>query len=200
MQRFVWDLHYPPPIVDRYEYSISEIDGDTPRNRVGPFVGPGQYTAKRTVNGKSYTQPLRVVMDPRVKTPPDGLAQQLTASMQAYDGLRQAREAQAQVKNLREQPKGLSERAGQGPLADAIRSLDQKAAAIEGGGEGGPRGGGAAGRAGDASFTSLNAAMLALLEVLQGSDTTPTTQAVAASEEMQKTLAALLARWNEIRD
>ena len=35
---------------------------------------PRGYTVKLTVNGKSYTQPLTVKMDPRVKTSPAGLA------------------------------------------------------------------------------------------------------------------------------
>jgi hypothetical protein len=31
------------------------------------MVAPGGYTVKLTVNGKSYTQPLTVLPDPRVR-------------------------------------------------------------------------------------------------------------------------------------
>ena len=198
MQRFVWDLHYPPPVTDRPEYPISAIYAYTPRHPLGPFVSPGQYTVKLTVGGKSYTQPLRVVMDPRVKTPAEGLAEQFALSMRAYDGLSQAREALAQIKKLRGQIKDLRAGAGHRSLAEQIEALDQKAAAIEGSG-GVFRGGGGAGGAGEMSLTRISATMLSLMELLQGSDTTPTTQAVAASEEAQRSLAALLARWNEIK-
>ena len=41
---------------------------------------PGAYLVKLTVDGQSYTQPLTLKMDPRVKTPPSGLLEQYTLS------------------------------------------------------------------------------------------------------------------------
>ena len=38
-----------------------------------PWVAAGAYTVKLTVDGKSYTQPLTVKMDPRVKATAEGL-------------------------------------------------------------------------------------------------------------------------------
>ena len=60
------------------------------RHRAGAirsWAPPGQYTVKLTVDGKSYTQPLTLKMDPRVTTPALGLAQQFTLSKQLYDGI-----------------------------------------------------------------------------------------------------------------
>lgn len=195
MQRFVWDLHYAPPIPDRYEYPISAIYSDTPRHPVGPFVQPGEYSVKLTVGGKSYTQSLQVKMDPRVKTPAEGLAQQFELSMRAYDGLIQAREALAQIRKLRAQIKELRASGRPAALTQQLAALDQKLGTIEGS-AGGLRAGATAG---EMSLTRINAVMLSLMELLQGADTTPTTQAVAASEEAQKSLVALLAQWNEIK-
>ena len=195
MQRFVWDMHYPPPEGIQSSYPIAAIYQNTPRNPLGPWVAPGQYTVKLTVSRKSYTQPLKVVMDPRVKTPAEGLAAQFALSMQAYEGLKQTREALAQVRKLRAQIKALGDRAGQGALADAIRALEQKAVALEG--SGGPRG--AVGVV-EISLSRLSGDLNSLLGLLQGSDTQPTTQAAAASDETQKSLAALLARWGEIKN
>src|SRR5262249_34925749 len=120
MQRFVWDMHYAPPGADRYDYPIAAIYGDTPRHPLGPWVMPGDYTVKLTVSGKSYTQSFKVVMDPRVKTPPAELANQFTLSMQVYNGAQQTRAGIEQVRKLRAHLKTLRERVGQGAMADAI--------------------------------------------------------------------------------
>src|SRR5262249_50462735 len=66
MHRFVWDLHYPPPEGGRRSYPLAAIYQDTPSLPRGPAVLPGDYTVKLAVNGRSYVQPLRVTMDPRV--------------------------------------------------------------------------------------------------------------------------------------
>src|SRR5260370_17591015 len=68
MHRFVWDLHYAPPESLSHEFPISAIVHDTPKHPLGAWVVPGNYTAKLTVDGKSYSQPLVVKMDPRIKT------------------------------------------------------------------------------------------------------------------------------------
>jgi hypothetical protein len=195
MQRFVWDMHYAPPVVDRYEYPIAAIYGDTPRHPLGPWVMPGDYTVKLTVGGKSYTQPLKVAMDPRVKTTPAELANQFALSQQVYNGARQTRVGIEQVRKLRAHLKSLRERAGQGAMADAIQAFDQKAAAIEGSG-GGPRGGGGGG---EMNLARMNGTLLALLALLQEADAPPTTQAVAAVKQTEQPLAAILLRWNEFK-
>jgi hypothetical protein len=46
---------------------------------------PGAYTVKLTVDGKSFTQPLTLKMDPRVKTPPAGLKQQFDLAMKVVE-------------------------------------------------------------------------------------------------------------------
>jgi photosystem II stability/assembly factor-like uncharacterized protein len=81
MHRFVWDLRYAPPKALEHDYPIAAIYRDTPREPRGPYVLPGQYTVKLSVSGASYSQPLTVMMDPRVKTPDAGLQQQLALSL-----------------------------------------------------------------------------------------------------------------------
>ena len=53
----------------------------------GPWVLPGTYSVRLTVDGKSYKQPLTVKMDPRVPTPAAGLALQFSLSKQLYDAM-----------------------------------------------------------------------------------------------------------------
>ena len=46
---------------------------------------PGYYTLVLTVNGKKYSQPIVVRMDPRLKTPTAELTEQFRLSKQLYD-------------------------------------------------------------------------------------------------------------------
>jgi hypothetical protein len=87
MHRFVWDLHYPPPAGSTPEYPISATPGDTEPEPKGPWVVPGTYTLKLTASGKSYTQPLVVKMDPRVKSEAGALQDQFALSKKVYDAI-----------------------------------------------------------------------------------------------------------------
>jgi photosystem II stability/assembly factor-like uncharacterized protein len=195
--RFVWDLCYPPPEGARRSYPMTAIYRDTPAEPRGPLVLPGQYVVRLTAGGRSYEQPLTVKMDPRVKTPPEGLARQFELSMQCYEGMRQARETLDQVRKLRERLKELRGRAGPGELADALAELDRKVGTLEGTerrrGErppAGPR---------EVSLARLAGEMYRLQTILQGADAAPTTQTVAACGETQKALHGLLARWGDMK-
>jgi delta 1-pyrroline-5-carboxylate dehydrogenase len=79
-------------------------------------------------------------------------------------------------------------------MAEAIAALDQKAAGIEGAAGGGPRGGGGSG------LSRLASELLSIMNLVEEADATPTTQAVAASEALQKSLADALLNWSEIKD
>ncbi|MBO0727079.1 MAG: hypothetical protein J2P52_15855, partial [Blastocatellia bacterium] len=163
----------------------------------GPLAFPGSYTVRLTVNGKSQSQPLTLKMDPRVTTAPSGIAKMFEVSIRCYEGIAKIRAAQAEIRKLRDQLKALKEKAGQGATADAIAALDQKAAGIEGAGggpRGGPRGGGGSG------LGRLAGELLSVMDLADGADATPTTQAVAASEALQKSLADELSSWSEIKN
>jgi hypothetical protein len=87
MHRFVWDLRVPPPPVLEHEYPISAIAGDTPREPLGPFVPPGTYSVKLTVDGKVITRPLTVKMDPRVAMSDADLAAQFALLQRITEAL-----------------------------------------------------------------------------------------------------------------
>ena len=76
MHRWVWNFRYPSPVATHHEYPISAVPHETPRSPQGPHAPPGQYTVRLTADGPSYTAPLLVKMDPRVKTPPADLQRQ----------------------------------------------------------------------------------------------------------------------------
>ena len=85
--RVTWDLHYPPPKTDRFEYPIAAVAGETTLEPKGPWVLPGTYSVRLTVDGATTTQQLVVVMDPRVKTPEEGLQQQFALSWKVYEAI-----------------------------------------------------------------------------------------------------------------
>ena len=67
-QRFVWNLRYaPPPNADR-NYAIAAVLKDTPSGPVGPFVAPGTYRVRLTVDGTVKEKDIDVRLDPRSPT------------------------------------------------------------------------------------------------------------------------------------
>ena len=197
MHRFVWDLTYERPAVLNTAYPIAAVLHDTPREPRGPWALPARYTVRLTAGGKTFTQPLTVRMDPRVKTPLADLQQQFATSQQLTDGIRRDSVALAQVHALRAELRAARERGG-ASVADAISSLDVKAAAMEGGGGGGR--GGRGGRGGGASsFSSISGELATLYGIVHGSDRAPTTQALAAVAEVQRHLASLLTAWSQLQ-
>ena len=183
MHRFVWDLHYPPPDALQHEIPISAIWHDTPRYPLGAVVLPGQYTVKLTVGGKSYTQPLVVKMDPRVKTPPAGLQQQFRLATKLTSMLHEDFQALEEVRELRAKLK---------PDDD----LDKQAAALVG--VRGRRGAPADDEEGG-SLGALNGQLATVLGIIEGVDATPTTQATAAVADLERKLNQLLSRVRDLR-
>ena len=202
VQRFVWDLKYAPPDAFGHGFPISAIYQNTPLYPLGPSVLPGVYTVKLTANGNSLTQPLTVKMDPRVKTSAADLTQQFNLSLEAYRGMQRTFDTVEQIRKLRAQIKDLISKVDRGPLAEALNTLDKKAAAIggEGRGEGtspGLPGGTIDVR--DPNLTRLNGGFSSLLEHLQSADLAPTEPTVTAATELQKVLKKLLADWETFK-
>jgi photosystem II stability/assembly factor-like uncharacterized protein len=205
MHRFMWDIHYQPIPGGgggRGGLPIAAVPHDTVPAPASPWAAPGQYTVKLSVDGKSYTQPLTLKMDPRVKTAPLGLTQQFTLSKQMYDDLLKVQATLADVRALRE--KVNARRGGPGSVAgDDLRALvafDGKVAALEGGGGAGGRGGGGRGGApeGPDTLGNMSGGLNQLMGLLQGADVTPTTQLTAAVAQRHAALSKLMTQWSAL--
>ena len=207
--RFVWDLHYAPPAgtsAQPGQYPISATPHDTPREPRGPWALPGSYTVRLTVGGKSYTQPLTIKMDPRVKTPRRGRWQQVHAM--SVVALRRDRarfgDHGAGGGASRASSRARARRAHNAALAErSPRSTTSIVAIVGQGGGGGRRGGGGGARPRRRRRTPTirvdqrrAAAADALLE---DADVEPTTQATTAVRAVQRDQAALVARWNAVK-
>ncbi|MCC7240593.1 MAG: glycoside hydrolase [Acidobacteria bacterium] len=95
LHRFVWDLHHERPAAPSFSYPIAAIVHNTPRTPLGSWVLPGTYTVRLAVDGRSQSVPLQVRLDPRVKTPSEGLRRQYDLSRALDGAMRRAGEALA---------------------------------------------------------------------------------------------------------
>ena len=146
-----------------------------------------------TANGKSYSQPLTIKMDPRVKTPLAGLQQQFKLSHDLYTQLLTLSPAAEQASALRKQLKDLQPKATGEALA-AIKALDQKLQALAGGATRRPGAG-----TEPPTLGGLKTKFLTLFGVFQEADVVPSTQAAAAVADLQKQLPPLMDRWNAMK-
>ena len=198
MHRFVWDLHYPPP-EGRRSYPIAAIVQDTPSEPHGPWVAPGEYTVKLTANGQTYTQPLTVKMDPRIKTPAEDLKLQHSISMQCWTSMSVIGDTQKQARDLLTQLAALSDNKGvDGKLAEMIKDLSQKVSSLTGGDS--PRRGG--GRRVDTgtrpALSSLYGQFSSILGIVQEAEAKPTNAAIDAAKKIQANLDTLMGTWQEL--
>jgi len=97
LQRFVWDLHYARPTTD-CSLPISATPFNTKCEPEGPWVLPGTYTARLTVDGAAQTQAFTVRMDPRVRTPLAALRQQHDLSVALHDAMLEGRALAARLR------------------------------------------------------------------------------------------------------
>jgi hypothetical protein len=201
MHRFVWDLHYPEPDVLEHEYPISAIYHDTPRYPLGAAVLPGKYSITLSADGgksdMELNQLLEIRMDPRVKTSPDDLRRQFELDRKIADALHRDYQAVQQVRSLRSQLKGLTDRKPGSEIAKAIAALEAKAAALEG--DGGGYGTGFLSTPEGRSLARLNTGLTAVLSALDSADAAPTTQQSAMFGELEKALTTQLATWEQMK-
>ncbi len=87
LNRFEWDLSYPPPPVSHYGYTMRVANLHSSLSPAGPLALPGNYTVKLKVDGHSYTKRLRVVMDPRVHVSKTALRDQLSLAIKVWNSI-----------------------------------------------------------------------------------------------------------------
>jgi hypothetical protein len=195
MHRFVWGLHYPAPDSVTHEYPISAIYHDTPRYPTGPLAMPGQYSVKLTAGGQSYTQPLNIKMDPRVKTGQAGLQALFTLETRIVDAMNRDYRALKEVTGAHEE---LSDRLKQGlhgDLETSIKNLEARTAALQGD----PEGGLFLNDSGGRSFARLSAALYTLLGSVDGADAAPTTQAEQTFANVDQAVREQMEAWEKIK-
>jgi photosystem II stability/assembly factor-like uncharacterized protein len=214
MHRFMWDVHYQPlPGGDggRGGLPIAAVPFDTVPAPSTPWVAPGAYTVKLTANGKTYSQPITVKQDPRVKTPALMMQQVYTLSTAAYREATNAFAAAADAQRLRDQIATLQPSAS-GDVAAALTAFDKKVEAVAGaagggggrGGRGGGFGGGApaaaaTGPAPPPTLSSAAGGLSGVMNALQGADVQPTAVQLKAMTTARTSGTAAMAKWTAIK-
>jgi len=199
--RFSWDMHYDP--IERPDSEIGGGDdavGAVPHRTYpdsrAPWVAPGNYSVRLTVNGEKFTQPITVRMDPRVKTPAADLARLNTLSKALYDEALSTHAAFTEARALSAKLASQS-----GADAAALRaSIDSIApAGANAGGTGRAGGGGAGGAASAPTLDRASAALLAAAMAMQNADMGPTTRDVATATAARAQATAAMTRWTRSR-
>jgi photosystem II stability/assembly factor-like uncharacterized protein len=217
--RFSWDLRYDP-LSGGGGGRGGGAGGAVPHRTYGgvnsPWVPPGSYTTRLTVDGKPSSQPIVVKIDPRVKLTP-AIAQIFALTAQMEDGAMAAaaaaKDAREAVDKLRTKPSSAANDA----LIKELEALAPPANAVEpaaGGGRGGGRGAGrgaptpappgAAGAAGGApgnasNLVTIGPAMVAAAMAMQGAEMQPTAAQLKACQERQAEFAAIMAKWTALK-
>jgi len=180
MHRFTWDVHYQPldggGRIGGPNLPIAAIGHNTIAAPTTPWVNPGQFTVKLTVNGKTYSKPIVVKADPRVKTPALAMQQVYVLSKSLYYGALDAQARVRQARALRDQI-AASRAQANGAVADALTSLDKR---LE-------------------TLTAESGALAGVMNILQGADVRPTTVQLKAISAARATAAASTATWTAIK-
>jgi len=192
LNRFVWDLRYPPPLSLPYGYSGSLIDyteytladhaipGNTPREQPqGPLVVPGKYIVQLSVAGQTYRENLAVSLDPRLRVSNADLQQQLDVEQQIARGMSASFHAYKDVAALRK------------ALADYKKdadALEKKIDAVDKGAKTQP------------GFGPINRDLTRLATSVQSADVRPAETALAAVDEQCKALDAAFQKWRALNE
>lgn len=197
MHRFLWDMHYPPVPGLQPQYPIAAIYRNTAPAATSPWAMPGKYTVVLTVGGKSYEQPLMLVMDPRVKTSNADLAAQFRLSKEVYDEWLALNSISESVKRLQSQITELQARVPAGDLKTHVTALAAKLQAFSSAPAAVPGGGAAA--AARLNLATTTGRVKTLLDLIEEVDLAPTPQAAAAAADVVKESRSLQDGWQLIK-
>jgi photosystem II stability/assembly factor-like uncharacterized protein len=203
LHRFLWDLHYNPVPGVTPQYPIAAVYRNTAPAPTSPWVMPTTYTVVLTAGGKKYEQPLRVVMDPRVKTSTADLTQQFQLSKQMYDEWLSLNTISDDARRIRGQLTELRAKITDATLKSHVDALAEKIQSVAGGGGGG-FGGGGGGRGGGGGVARVTAASVlgnarTLFNLIEEADVAPTSQISAAAPDVLKDSRAVQESWRAIK-
>jgi hypothetical protein len=194
INQFVWDLRYEG--AERIPNSPLWGGGTD-----GPTALPGKYQVRLTVDGKTQTQPLEIVPDPRLKVTQEDLKKQFDLMQAILGKVTQVHEAVQQMRDVRGQINGLNKRLTQEKfsnakaIADAGAALDKKMTTVE---EALIQ---TKARSGQDVLNypiRLNNLLVALGGVVNSADAAPTKQDYELFDDLSKQADEQLAKWNAI--
>jgi photosystem II stability/assembly factor-like uncharacterized protein len=127
--RWIWDLRYTTPTATRYDYPISAVPHDTPRNPQGVLVVPGVYQVRLAADGKVLTAPITVKIDPRVKASHAELESLFKLDLELSETVSKTAQAALEAHSIREQIEKLSKTVPP-ELKESLEKRDKAFAAL----------------------------------------------------------------------
>jgi photosystem II stability/assembly factor-like uncharacterized protein len=202
MHRFVWDMHYDPlpGAGGGGRGGGGGGNGAVPRRTYSspnsPWVAPGAYSVRLTVDDHTLTQPITVKLDPRVKVTPE-VQQIFTITTTAETRARTVASAYKEARALAEKVKSAALQKELDAIAPA------QAAPPQGGGRGG-RGGGGGGfgapePAGPADLSNIGTRLVTAVLPMQASEMPPTASMLEAYRQQDAAYTALMMRWAALK-
>ncbi len=192
--RFLWEMRYPPvPGMSTGPDADQAVPHQTPAVPTSPWVLPGKYTVRLVAGDTTLSEPLTVVMDPRVKTSASALEQQFQTSKAIYTDMLRATAALHEISVVREQ---LAAKSKQAPVAAAADSIEAKLNTIAG------KESDALPRFGPPGPPTLGLLRMQLVRVeheIQDADEAPTASQAEAYKTASRPLGDLLAQWDKVK-
>src|ERR1035437_6614581 len=183
MHRFVWNLTWGssggPSADEEAEY----------RNPSGPKAVPGIYQVRLTVDGKTQTQSLKVIMDPRSPATPKVLTQQLELGQRIFGETIEARRALAEISSVQKQLADIQQKLGaqsaqlKSALAEAQSGVGKILTNKERAVDEGP------------GLQDAYMGLASALRVVENGDRAVPSQAIAVYKESSQQVKARIAEW-----
>lgn len=180
--RFVWDLRYAPPRGARRSFSIAAVHENTPSGPHGPFVNPGTFRVRLTVDGQTFERPVTVKMDPRVTISQSALNDQFNLSLGCYNAYHELQTMIEAIDAKRNASEGLKRLRGNGAVGDPdtmYGSITHVPAENE-------------------TLVGLQNKFLFMQNLLQAADVEPTSQTRSAIEKLNETLLSIKTRYSKL--
>ena len=182
LHRFVWNLTWGSsggPSADE------DAEFHDPR---GPKAVPGMYELRLTVDGKTQSHELRVVMDPRSPATLETLTQQFQLGEKIFGETIAARRAMSEIESVQKQVADLQQKPGvlgsqlKGALASAQSEL-----------------GGILRNSAGSGLQDAYTGLASALRVVESGDRAVPVQAIAVYEESGPQVKARIAEWGRLR-
>jgi photosystem II stability/assembly factor-like uncharacterized protein len=189
MHRFLWDLHYTPVPGVEPEFPMQATYRNTPPAATSPWAVPGHYTVTLTAGSKTFSQPLTIAMDPRVKASAADLQEQFDLSWKLYQLRLKLAPIGKEFDSIAEQLTKLRAKAAERP--DVTQKLEAFAQTLIKFGPPHPRPGA------PPSLFVLESTKR-LFNEIEGSDAAPTAVVEAAVADLDTKIAQVMDAWRQL--
>ncbi len=189
MRRFLWDMHYAPVPNVEPDFPIAATYRNTAPAATSPWAAPGDYTVTLTVDGKTFSQPLTVAMDPRVKASATDLQEQFDLSWRLYQLRLKLAPIGKKFDDIAEQLTKLKARAAERP--DVTQKLEVFAQTLTKFGPPDPRPG-----APPSLFVLESTTRL--FNEIEGADAAPTAAVKNAVADLETTVGPMMNAWQKL--